>query len=136
MKTDQILFPVWRGKLTISAQDLEALLAEQQTVMTQEEVGAATYSTLESTPNMMARNKRCTTTSILIEYKYVVVTRGNDNHEELVRWETLEGPTLNRKLFISRLVRDNLRVLDEEGKALHIDVQEEPQKKIYVRIPS
>jgi hypothetical protein len=99
-------------------------------------VAAATYSTLESTPNLMARNKRCTTTSILIEYKYVVVTRGNDNHEELVRWETLEGATLNRKLFISRLVRDNLRVLDEEGKALHIDVQEEPQKKIYVRILS
>ena len=84
----------------------------------------------------MARNKRCTTTSILIEYKYVVVTRGNDNQEELVRWEALEGATLNRKLFISRLVRDNLRVLDEEGKALHIDVQEEPQKNIYVRIQS
>jgi hypothetical protein len=33
MKTDQILFPVWQGKLTISAQDLEVLLAEQQTVM-------------------------------------------------------------------------------------------------------
>lgn len=33
MKTDQILFPVWRGKLTITAQDLGALLAEQQTIM-------------------------------------------------------------------------------------------------------
>lgn len=97
--------------------------------MSQQEVAATNSSTLESTPNFLARNRRCTTTCILIEYKYVVVARGNDNREELVRWETLEGGTLNRKLFISRLVRDSLRVLDEEGKALHIDIiQEEPPK--------
>jgi hypothetical protein len=33
MKTDQILFPVWRGKLTITAHDLGVLLAEQQTII-------------------------------------------------------------------------------------------------------
>jgi hypothetical protein len=50
---------------------------------------------------------------ILIEYKYVIVEKSNDNSEVLVRWESLESPNLNRRLYLNRNSVDTLKVLDE-----------------------
>lgn len=48
-----------------------------------------------------------------------------DYKEKLVRWENLESETINRKVYVNRLARDNLKILDEEGYSRHVDIQEE-----------
>jgi hypothetical protein len=68
------------------------------------------------------------TTSVLIEYKYVIVGKDNQNHRKLVRWENLETKTINRRVFVNRLARENLKIFDEEGRSNHLDIQEEPKR--------
>ena len=79
MKTNQIMYPVWKTSVIIPAINFS-------------------YSP--------------------VEYKYIVVTKNNQNNEEIVRWETLEHPTMNRQIWLERKPM-TLRIYDEEGKYQH-----------------
>lgn len=84
MKTDQIMYPVWRGSIVIPKSQ---------------------FSLVDKSESNL----------FLLEYKYVIVERRlTDNLEILVRWENLETPSLNRRLYLSG--KSTLKILDEEGK--------------------
>ena len=58
----------------------------------------------------------------------MVVYKCHENRQKVIRWETLESHTTNRRIYINRLARENLKIFDEEGNSTHLEIQEEPNK--------
>jgi hypothetical protein len=64
----------------------------------------------------------------LLEYKYIVVAKRNDNREKLIRWETLETIKMNRRVYVRPTI-SCLNILDAEGDSQHVSIEEKLHEK-------